>query len=693
MGRELITDRITALFELVKNCYDANATKVTIEFIEVNPITTNSKIIITDNGIGMSIDDIKNKWMVIGTSSKRSNRLSPEPFKRKVVGQKGIGRFAVDKLGSKLLMKTKEEISSEITYVELNWNEYEKASLLNNKTESGQSQQLFTQIENKFWVKKAKNEISHGTILEISDVRDTWTKMDIERVIKQLSKLVSPFFQQEYPFQIKIKSDSFGEVEVKNNAILHATEEIHLSFDIEKKLQDSIIHEKGDLKVIQIPERNCGLLKFDLYYFDQQAKIKFRRETNNEEKIDGIKIYRDGLITTPFAEYEDQNIYKRDVLGIDKRRYSGFFDKVSSSDLFGFVEITDQGNQDIKDSTNRQDFEDNDAYRELKRFITEQLEELEDYLKFHREKVREKSKTGLNTVKGDIKDLVNLVKQIQETAPPEIKKQLIQLEKTGQLVQVQINKGIKAFDDLEKEKIRQENLFMSLMSLQDYAFEITHVINTFVSFISGDAEFIKWVFPHFSSSNLSYQEEFEISANRIHDKVQNLKKILEFLLSYAQSNVSFTKIDVKQMITDLFEDDVYSEIFKNKGIKVEVNFEQTLIVNHNEQFFRDIFQNLITNSVKAIEDNETEKLIKCTGRVEKDKFIIHFSDNGYGISEEDKNRIFNIFFTKTEEKGGAGIGLYIVRKRVESMKGVVRVIENEFKPSGATIEIILPFAN
>jgi signal transduction histidine kinase len=54
---------------------------------------------------------------------------------------------------------------------------------------------------------------------------------------------------------------------------------------------------------------------------------------------------------------------------------------------------------------------------------------------------------------------------------------------------------------------------------------------------------------------------------------------------------------------------------------------------------------------------------------------------------------FLIFFTKTEEKGGAGIGLYIVRKRVESMKGVVRVIENEFKPSGATIEIILPFAN
>jgi signal transduction histidine kinase len=78
------------------------------------------------------------------------------------------------------------------------------------------------------------------------------------------------------------------------------------------------------------------------------------------------------------------------------------------------------------------------------------------------------------------------------------------------------------------------------------------------------------------------------------------------------------------MITDLFNDDVYSKIFRDKGIKIEVNFEQTLIVNHNEQFFRDIFQNLITNSVKAIEDNVTEKLIKCTGRIEMINLLFIF---------------------------------------------------------------------
>jgi HSP90 family molecular chaperone len=91
LGRELITDRITALFELVKNCYDANATKVYVEFHNINPLSQTSKIVIRDNGLGMSYNEVKNKWMVIGTSSKRINRTSPPPFNRKLVGKKGVG--------------------------------------------------------------------------------------------------------------------------------------------------------------------------------------------------------------------------------------------------------------------------------------------------------------------------------------------------------------------------------------------------------------------------------------------------------------------------------------------------------------------------------------------------------------------------------------------------------------------------
>jgi signal transduction histidine kinase len=55
--------------------------------------------------------------------------------------------------------------------------------------------------------------------------------------------------------------------------------------------------------------------------------------------------------------------------------------------------------------------------------------------------------------------------------------------------------------------------------------------------------------------------------------------------------------------------------------------------------------------------------------------------------------VFNIYFTRTAEQGGAGIGLYIVKTRITSMKGTIEVIENEFKPNGTTLRIELPFIN
>ena len=83
IGRDLITDRITALFELVKNCYDANAQIVNVIFKNVAVGETDAVITIEDDGFGMSFEDIRDKWMVIGTSSKRKDPYTPEPFSRK----------------------------------------------------------------------------------------------------------------------------------------------------------------------------------------------------------------------------------------------------------------------------------------------------------------------------------------------------------------------------------------------------------------------------------------------------------------------------------------------------------------------------------------------------------------------------------------------------------------------------------
>ena len=150
IGRELITDRVTALFELVKNSYDANARKVSVIFENVQPSKDNpevpvlgSRITIKDDGYGMTLSDVRDKWMVIGTSSKRKERISPSPFNRRCVGEKGIGRFAVDKLGSKVNIITKKAGETQWLKVEIDWNRYSKLM-------EADGISLFTDIENSF---------------------------------------------------------------------------------------------------------------------------------------------------------------------------------------------------------------------------------------------------------------------------------------------------------------------------------------------------------------------------------------------------------------------------------------------------------------------------------------------------------------------------------------------------------------
>lgn len=688
LGRELITDRITALFELVKNCYDANSTEVSVEFQHVNVLNGESKITIRDNGIGMTLDDVKHKWMVIGTSSKRMDRLSPGPFLRKMVGKKGVGRFAVDKLGSKLVMRTKKGNSNDVICLEADWSQYEKlANELdivegNEKTEASKD---FTKIPNKCLI-EIENSERQGTTLEITIVRDPWTKNDIERAYKELAKLVSPLHHLTYPFVIKFLTHEypdFDNKEVQNKAVKHASIEREITYNVENDTQEVLKCQEGKLVILNESIKVFGPVRFKLYYFDQKAKNIFKNEYLGGN-IDGIKIYRDGLITTPFAEYEAQDIKKRDVLGVDKRRYSGFFDKVSSSDILGIIEISDLNNPQIKDSTNRQDFEDNLQYRELKQFIIDQIEELEKFLKYGKEEAKEQTKSNLKEAHQDIKTFSDYVKEIREKAPPELQKELENLQQQSRKIEIDVNKGIKQFNELEKEKTQQENIFLSLMSLQDYALEIAHVVRTSLSRITRLAEFFKDQYP-----NQEFDDLFVTYAKDIHGEMIKLDSAVNFLLSYARSNIDFKEINIKELLENLLNES-YKHVFDKEHIKATVEIDKPLLLVHNQKFFEDIFENLISNSIKALNSKEN-KLIKVVGSVEKDKFILLFSDNGNGINEEDRNRVFNVFFTRTAEQGGAGLGLYIVKTRIEAMKGTVEVVENEFKPTGTTIKITLPF--
>lgn len=111
---------------------------------------------------------------------------------------------------------------------------------------------------------------------------------------------------------------------------------------------------------------------------------------------------------------------------------------------------------------------------------------------------------------------------------------------------------------------------------------------------------------------------------------------------------------------------------------------------YNRQFFRDILQNLIDNSIKAIA-GAPNKIIRCSYEVQENNLVVLISDTGYGIPIENREQVFALYYTTTEEQGGAGVGLYIVKTRVESLKGTIAVVDSEFGETGTTFRISIPF--
>ena len=671
---------MTALFELIKNCYDANATSVHVRFENVGNDNDSSSITISDNGIGMSFEDIRDKWMVIGTSNKRKNKITPAPIRRRCVGEKGIGRFAVDKLGDNVTILTKQEKSESWLEVTIDWSQYFKSADDNENI-------LFTDIENKYTFKPESNADLHGTTLTIRNVREKWLKSDIKRFISEVSKIASPLANVSYPMTIHVESDEYSINTIASKSLADldlATINFELDFDLDTGLQDtaSFCHQTGQINIDKITLPIFGGIKMTVYYFDEAARKKYRKAFPNDQ-IDGIKIYRDGVITTPFAESQNDSDKKRDVLGIDKRLWMNLFDRVSTREIIGYVEITKDGNPLIIDATNRQDFVDNEEYRALKDFIIVQLDALEQYKVFVRKQKRLANKASLEGAEEDIHSFISSVETLSEKNPDlksELEPVIRQAKKTGAAVKT----AIREKQEAEREFERRESIYMSIMSLQDYAIHITHAVRTTLNKIRDRIEYIKKFFP-----DVSKERVFKLYALRMSDEFKSLNKVINYMLSYSQSEIRPEDIDLKETVSEVIDE--YQDRFKSSGITAELIMPETVVLrNTNKIFFRDIFQNLIDNSIKALRHTEI-KMIRISSFAQKDKLIILISDNGCGVPEEKKQWIFGLYNSTTQEEGGAGIGLYIVKTRVESLRGSVSVVESEYGENGSTFQIELPF--
>ena len=693
IGRELITDRVTALFELVKNSYDANARKVTVTFENVQPSKENpevpvpgSRITIKDDGYGMTLSDVRDKWMVIGTSSKRKERISPSPFNRRCVGEKGIGRFAVDKLGSKVNIITKKAGEPQWLKVEIDWNLYSKLM-------ESDGINLFTDIENSYTYIPADDIQESGTALVITDIREPWEKGDIEHFINESARITSPFVRLNPSFRVLTIAGEYGieDYGVSNTSDLSlATLSYEISYNEGK--QESLQYNEltHTIDKVLIPLKICGGVNFKIYYFEPNDRDKYRKKYKYDP-IDGVKIYRDGMLTTPFVETEKESDNKRDILGIDKRVWANIFDKISSRQFIGILDITKDDNPKIIDATNRQDFLDNDEYKELKSFIILQLEALEGYRKWTREQLKDKSHHEIAEAQNQVSQFVTTIAEIAQTYP-QLNESLKPLEVAAKSVDKAFNKAIKLQKESEREFQRKENAYLGIISLRAFSIDIAHSVRTAISKIKSDARFFMEHYP-----NPLLEDKFLQYAREMHEVMTTLSRIVDYELSFSQSNVEFEKLHLAKFIREEFAR--WQEKLKAHHVKIDLgNLDEGVILNTNRQFIVEILDNLIDNSIKAMA-NSDEKIIKVSlseeieksrDKIERDDVKIVFSDTGCGIPLEKREWVFGLYNTTTETQGGAGVGLYIVRARVNSLKGKVSIVDSEYGNIGTTFEISIP---
>jgi signal transduction histidine kinase len=364
IGKDLITDDYIAVFELVKNSYDAHATHVQIIF-------GNDKVIIRDDGKGMDYDDIINRWLFVAYSAKKEgvedNELDKEEFKdyrdkisrnKFFAGAKGIGRFSCDKLGKNLRLITKKITKdSNIEEIKVNWEDFEQDT---NK------EFVNISVEHNTLDHIIYDNFRHGTILEITGLNSNWNREKKRNLKHSLEKLINPIESEnsEYSFSVEIidpneKEDDKNEKLdrkkvngfVKN--FVFETLKLKTTHISTKITSNKIITELNDRgkKLYEIEEENTfdeiDDLTIKLFYLNRKAKYNFTQKMGIRNRHFGsIFLYKNGIRIYPYGDPNE------DFFGIDRRKGQGWARNLGTRDLLGRLELFDSGDK-FKETTSR----------------------------------------------------------------------------------------------------------------------------------------------------------------------------------------------------------------------------------------------------------------------------------------------------------------------------------------------------
>ncbi len=654
IGEELISDEPVAVVELVKNAYDADATHVRVAFEGANELDPDT-LIVQDNGHGMSLDTVLNGWFEPGTIHKKQGQRSPNG--RLFQGAKGIGRFAAARLAESLLMETKEKGAKAGVSVLLDWGSFTDDSYLDEVTIDYQIEQLAT--------------LDCGTKLSLVNLhaRRHWLEDDFEALHNRLSRLVSPF--QTSTGQAEV-SDFEIELDIPGYPSLTGRVEPHELTTVPKYRLTGELSEDGtfdgelaiDGEVVKPfinhslgakgEKVDCGPFAVEIRTWDRDRPgltpfmVRFNESLTGLRRIldaySGVSIYRDGFRVHPYGE---QGL---DWLSLDTRSRQNPTMRLANNQVIAAIRISRDGNADLSDRTNREGLVHNSAYDALIDWFKRILALLEE--ERYRVRPREETKPEeLSTLfePFDMSDVVRKAgEQLGATHP---------ISKLVRTKDTEIRDGVKRLQDHYSRVL----MAAGLGQLIDI---VVHEIGAPVGRANREV------------NNLETALLEALGDHRfvgLKDSFKNLRAYLGQLHSLRERLIPkvagkrgrATSFAVQDEIQGNLE--LYSSLIAKQKIAVQSKYpKDPVIVHMSRSNLGQIVANLLDNSIYWLTQHHGDGK---GGQMEirlttlKHGFRLRIADDGAGVAEEDRERIFDAEFTR--KSNGIGLGLFIARQVIQ----------------------------
>ena len=671
IGSELISDDNVAIIELVKNSYDADSSSVIIAF-EGPMLEENGRIVISDNGDGMTMDSVKHGWMEPATGEKIVHQTSPGG--RRMLGEKGIGRFASAKLARSLTLVTRVPHGDEIV-ARFNWANFES------------SDKYLDEIKCEWEIREPKLIPVKGTMLIMEQVRESWDERKMESLKLALSRLINPWAPMK-GFEIALDTSKAQEKLRKFNGQIGSPPSLgnpHYSLrgtidsrgncamqytSRKAKRSENFTGAYENKHMIGL---SCGPFSFEFRVWDRDDLESLAREygtTLREIRRDldnacGISVYRDSFRVLPYGE----SARKNDWLGLDLRRVQNPTMRLSNNQVVGQVSINLNSNPNLKDQSNREGIVHTIEFEDFADKVVWVLARLEQ------ERYQERSNARPAHIDGGIFSKINIqpvVELIKQKLPNDA-----DANKLVRATELQINEGIKKV----KEVISRYHRLSTLGMLVDVALhdgsDILVKLDNQVRIVENELHEVR---PDFSKINkrilLISNEKGRLAAlfrrlepfgGRIRGPVKTI--ILE---------------DAIRNVFILFQEELLRSNIEYGISNTETEYKVDL------SGFESIIVNLLQNSIYWINSQKTEGgAIDVQISQERGNVSIIFSDSGPGVAEANQDFIFDPYFTT--KPNGIGLGLTIAGEQALEYGGSVELLANG-PLKGATFRITLPGA-